>query len=71
MARRKKHMKLPNHFGSIKYLGKGRRRPYAVYPPVTECQSQAPSLLWRLEILSRGFAAVFLSYSTYSGFLHI
>lgn len=36
MAKRKKRMKLPNNFGSIKYLGKGRRRPYGVYPPVTE-----------------------------------
>lgn len=36
MARRKKHMKLPNGYGSIKYLGNNRRRPYAVYPPVTQ-----------------------------------
>lgn len=36
MAKRKKHMKLPNGFGSIKYLGKNRRKPYAVYPPVTK-----------------------------------
>ena len=34
MARpRKKRMKLPNGFGSIKYLGDNRRRPDAVYPP--------------------------------------
>lgn len=33
---RKKRMKLPNGFGSIKYLGKGRRNPYAVFPPITE-----------------------------------
>lgn len=36
MAKRKKHMKLPNGFGSVRYLGKGRRRPYGAYPPVTE-----------------------------------
>lgn len=36
MAKRKKHPKLPNGYGSIKYLGKGRRNPYAVYPPVKE-----------------------------------
>lgn len=42
MARRKKHMKLPNNFGSIKYLGKGRRRPYAIYPPVTEWSASGP-----------------------------
>lgn len=32
MAKRKKRMKLPNGFGSIKYLGDGRYRPYAVFP---------------------------------------
>lgn len=42
MARRKKHMKLPNGYGSIKYLGKGRRRPYAVYPPVEEWTEKGP-----------------------------
>lgn len=36
MAKHRKRMKLPNNFGSIKYLGKGRRRPYGIYPPVTE-----------------------------------
>lgn len=36
MARRKKYPKLPNGFGQIKYLGKGRRNPYAVHPPATE-----------------------------------
>lgn len=33
MAKRKKYPKLPNGYGSIKYLGKGRRNPYGVYPP--------------------------------------
>lgn len=42
MAKRKKHMKLPNGFGSIKYLGKNRRNPYAVYPPVTEWTPTGP-----------------------------
>lgn len=36
MARRKKYPKIPNGYGSIKYLGKGRRNPYAVHPPTTE-----------------------------------
>lgn len=36
MAKRKKHPKLPNGFGSIKYLGKGRTNPYAVHPPTKE-----------------------------------
>lgn len=42
MARRKKHPKLPNGFGSIKYLGKGRYKPYGVYPPVTQYTSTGP-----------------------------
>lgn len=36
MARRKKYPKLPNGFGSIKYLGANRRNPFAVHPPTTE-----------------------------------
>lgn len=36
MARRKKYPKLPNGFGSIKYLGSNRRNPFAVHPPTTE-----------------------------------
>ncbi len=36
MAKRKKYPKLPNGYGSIKYLGKGRRNPYGVYPPCKE-----------------------------------
>lgn len=42
MAKRKKRMKLPNRFGSIKYLGEGRRNPYAAYPPVTEYSFNSP-----------------------------
>ena len=36
MARRKKYQKLPNGYGSIRFLGSGRRNPYGVYPPVKE-----------------------------------
>ena len=42
MARRKKHPKLPNGFGSIKYLGKGRYKPYGVYPPVEKYTMKGP-----------------------------
>lgn len=42
MPQRKKRLKLPNGFGSIKYLGKNRRRPYAVYPPVTNWTYTGP-----------------------------
>lgn len=36
MAKRKKYPKLPNGYGSIRYLGKNRRNPYAVHPPTKE-----------------------------------
>ena len=36
IPRRKKHPRLPSGWGSIRYLGKGRRSPYAVHPPCTE-----------------------------------
>lgn len=36
MPKRKKHPKLPNGYGSIRYLGKGRRNCYAVHPPAKE-----------------------------------
>lgn len=42
MAQRKKRMKLPNGFGSIKYLGTGRRNPYAAYPPTEKWTSSGP-----------------------------
>lgn len=36
MPKRKKFQKLPSGWGSIRFLGKGRRLPYAVHPPATE-----------------------------------
>ena len=36
MAKRKKHQRLPNGYGSIKFLGKNRQNPYAVHPPTKE-----------------------------------
>lgn len=36
MPKKKKYPRLPNGFGSIRYLGKGRSLPYAVHPPATE-----------------------------------
>lgn len=33
MPKRKKHQRLPSGWGSIRYLGGGRRLPYAVHPP--------------------------------------
>ena len=37
MLKRKKHPRLPSGWGSIRYLGSGRRNCYAVHPPATEC----------------------------------
>lgn len=34
--KRRKHPKLPNGYGSIKYLGSNRTNPYAVIPPTKE-----------------------------------
>lgn len=36
MSRRKKRPRLPNGFGSIRYIGGGRRNPYSVHPPTTD-----------------------------------
>ena len=36
MPKRKKYPKLPNGYGQIRFLGKGRRNPYGVYPPSVE-----------------------------------
>ena len=36
MPKRKKYPKLPNGWGQIRYLGKGRTLPYAVHPPATD-----------------------------------
>lgn len=36
MPRKTKYPKLPNGFGQIRHLGKGRRNPYGVYPPSVE-----------------------------------
>lgn len=33
---KRKHPNLPNGYGSIRYLGAGRSRPYAVHPPANE-----------------------------------
>ncbi len=36
MPKRKKYPNLPNGFGTIRYLGKGRKNCFAVHPPATE-----------------------------------
>lgn len=46
MAKRKKYPKLPNGFGTIRYLGKGRRKPYAVHPPTNDLSKRQPALCY-------------------------
>ena len=41
--KRKTYPRLPNGFGSIRYLGKGRRNPYAVLAPSTSMYSNGES----------------------------
>ena len=36
MPKRKKHIRLPNAWGSVRYIGDKRSLPYAVHPPATE-----------------------------------
>lgn len=60
MAKRKKYPKLPNKYGSIKWLGKGRRNPYGVYPPVTKFNDKGhaitPKALCYVDDWLKGFA---------------
>lgn len=62
MAKRKKYPKLPNGFGSIKYLGKGRRNCYAVHPPVTEFTEEGipvtPKALCYVDEWMKGFSVL-------------
>ena len=62
MAKRKKYPKLPNGYGSIKYLGKGRRNPYAVHPPTTEFTldgvPKTPKALCYVDDWMKGFAVL-------------
>lgn len=59
MPRRKRYPKLPNGFGSIKYLGKGRHFPYGVFPPVTEFNEDgkaiSPKALCYVDDWMKGF----------------
>lgn len=40
MPKRKKHERLPNAYGSIRYLGKNRKNPYAVHPPCKDINEE-------------------------------
>lgn len=62
MARRKKYPKLPSGYGSIQFLGKGRRNPYAVRPPVSEYDENGkavrPKPICYTDTWLHGFAAL-------------
>lgn len=65
MPKRKKYPKLPNDCGSIRYLGKGRRNPYAVHPPTTSFSENGspitPTPLCYTDSWMKGFT-VFTAY---------
>lgn len=46
MPTRKKHPRLPNGYGSIRYLGKRRRNAYAVHPPADIDGNRQPALCY-------------------------
>lgn len=62
MPKRKKHPRLPNGFGSIKYLGKGRANPYGVYPPADRVNEEGnylhPKALCYVDDWYVGFAVL-------------
>lgn len=62
MPKRKRMPKLPNGYGSIRYLGKGRRNPYAVHPPTEEFTENGvpvrPSALCYVDTWIKGFTVL-------------
>ncbi len=54
MPTRKKHQRLPNGYGSIRYLGKGRRNAYAVHPPA-DIDGNRPAALCYVDDWMKGF----------------
>ena len=62
MAKRKKHPKLPNGYGTIRFLGSDRRNPYAVHPPTTEFNEngipQTPKAICYVNDWYKGFAVL-------------
>lgn len=62
MAKRKKYPRLPNTYGSIRYLGKNRTNPYAVHPPAEETDDKGnylrPKALCYVDDWYVGFAVL-------------
>lgn len=62
MAKRKKYPRLPNGYGSIRYLGKGRRNPFAVHPPVINFDDDGralrPAAICYVDSWMKGFAVL-------------
>lgn len=59
--KRKKYPKLPNSFGSIRYLGKNRRNCFAVHPPAFKDDSGAlvrPSAICYVDDWIKGFTVL-------------
>lgn len=62
MAKRKKYPRLPNAYGSIRYLGKNRTNPYAVHPPAEDTDDKGnylrPKALCYVDDWYVGFAVL-------------
>lgn len=62
MPKRKKYPRLPNAFGSIRYLGKNRTNCYAVHPPAKDCDEMGnyirPKALCYVDDWYVGFAVL-------------
>lgn len=54
MPKRKKHPRLPNGYGSIRFLGKNRKNPYAVHPP-GNLDGNRPAALCYVDDWMKGF----------------
>ena len=54
MPTRSKHPRLPNGYGSIRYLGKKRKNPYAVHPPA-DIDGNRPQALCYVDTWMKGF----------------
>lgn len=62
MAKRKKYPRLPNAYGSIRFIGKNRTNPYAVHPPATDTDNHGnylrPKALCYVDDWYVGFAVL-------------
>ena len=62
MSKKTKYPKLPNGYGSIRYLGKGRRNAYSVHPPTKAFREngtpERPAALCYVDAWIKGFTVL-------------